>query len=65
MREDGLMPCKRHNVLPTLRTIDMTENIWPTIKKFRQEYYCHLCEQDEKGKQLQVLIDDWNKKQEE
>lgn len=60
---DHLLPCKKHNCLPTLRTIFLTSEEIVSIKNTRQEYQCHLCQQQFEGHRLQLLIDDWNFKQ--
>jgi len=57
--------CKIHKCLPRLRTISPADTSYLSIKYTRQEYYCAKCEEDKKNRNLQDLIDQWNKRQEE
>lgn len=58
-----LLPCKKHNCLPKIRTIKLTSDDFTSIRITRQEYYCEECDSEEIKKQYQRLVDDWNLKQ--
>ncbi len=61
-----LMPCKKHNVLPFLKEIqiDPWQNTSSPFNTKRYEYVCAVCEVEKESKRRQHFINEWNEKQE-
>lgn len=61
--DNPVLPCKKHNCLPKIRTVKLTTDDFVSIRVTRQEYFCEECDLEETQKEYQRLVNDWNLKQ--
>jgi hypothetical protein len=67
MKKLELLPCKKHGIMPSVRErkLDPLSALGYLNTHTITEYYCPACDLDTSTEKQNVLIEAWNKKQEE